>query len=300
MSKRSQRLAFFDRAAEALVITGALEERAYLCPICPRPFPREAADAGDRLTLEHVPPASQGGRAITLTCRHCNSHLGGPTSAASQARDEAEQTLGILQGHLAETPGRVRVKLGPHVLNAQVKRTGDVTSIELVASANDPAALEGGQESFKEVAGGEAPANLTLPFQVRPAFDPHLAEVDALRTAYLAAFAKFGYSFIVAPAFDRVRAQLVSPNERILAGYVVSGHDSGPPAFTLVQTTAPLRCLMVLLAKNAVVLPWPGQPDPYPLLDDMRSHGPSGNWTGRCIPWPGGMEMWLDYRRSAN
>src|SRR5882757_594900 len=48
----------------------------YLCPLCLRPMTNAELRDGT-LTLEHVPPKSQGGSEVTLTCRECNHELGG-------------------------------------------------------------------------------------------------------------------------------------------------------------------------------------------------------------------------------
>ena len=51
--------------------------RIFWCPLCRRPFEREAT-AGDnpRLTLAHIIPESLGGNWTTLACADCNNGNG--------------------------------------------------------------------------------------------------------------------------------------------------------------------------------------------------------------------------------
>jgi len=55
-------------------------ERFYVCPLCFTGFNElalsETVDQKQRLTDEHVPPASVGGNKMTLTCAACNSDAG--------------------------------------------------------------------------------------------------------------------------------------------------------------------------------------------------------------------------------
>ena len=60
---RERRLRFFDRGNTR-------------CPICLKPFSREAAKKGCQVTLEHAPPKTLGGSEICLTCAGCNESAG--------------------------------------------------------------------------------------------------------------------------------------------------------------------------------------------------------------------------------
>jgi hypothetical protein len=56
-------------------------ENPYICPLCRKPFPREAL-ANRTLTFEDAPPKSYGGKPIALTCKPCNNAFGSSVDAS--------------------------------------------------------------------------------------------------------------------------------------------------------------------------------------------------------------------------
>jgi hypothetical protein len=42
--------------------------------------------------------------------------------------------------------------------------------------------------------------------------EPHKIQLALLKTAYLLAFEKYGYAFILDPIYDRIREQLLKPD----------------------------------------------------------------------------------------
>ena len=71
----SEREVLFQRGVDAVrQLTGTTDE-VYICPICGTAYNRLALD--DRiLTKEHVPPDSQNGHVLLLTCKECNNRSG--------------------------------------------------------------------------------------------------------------------------------------------------------------------------------------------------------------------------------
>jgi hypothetical protein len=83
-----------------------------------------------------------------------------------------------------------------------------------VPKANNPADVERAVESFDQLVEGIGDDTFTLTF--KHAFEPRRARLGWLRAAYLIAFAQFGYRYILRPAFEPLRAQLMSPDEAVL------------------------------------------------------------------------------------
>ena len=68
------------------------------CPICLRPFTKQAVEEGKTVTLEHVPPRSFNVRAIAmcLTCADCNHSAGRSEQVAVEAaHDEVKVRLDV-------------------------------------------------------------------------------------------------------------------------------------------------------------------------------------------------------------
>jgi len=96
------------------------------------------------------------------------------------------------------------------------------------------------------------------------------AEINMLRIAYLLAFAKFGYGFIINGNLYKIREQILNPNEKILRhvfglGYDFSDNDIG--IHIIFQPQEILSFLVVFKLKTksfnrnfGVVLPGPNPP----------------------------------------
>jgi hypothetical protein len=68
---KDKKLAFFELGSAAAHRTLSTDVGVYVCPLCSKHFTRSDLKNGE-LTLEHVPPAAQGGVGIVLTCATCN------------------------------------------------------------------------------------------------------------------------------------------------------------------------------------------------------------------------------------
>ena len=78
--KRRKRLKFFDLGNTR-------------CPICLRSFTRDAAEKGQTVTLEHVPPETLGGSVKCLTCKPCNNSAGRKLDRAAERMNRAIMDL---------------------------------------------------------------------------------------------------------------------------------------------------------------------------------------------------------------
>ena len=157
------------------------------CPICFAAFTRDMAYGGRKVTLEHVPPKSIGGRVRCLTCRKCNVGTG---------RD-IEQPAAI-----AVRPTQVTVdimgKRGAFTLTDDGK---PITTPFRQFSARD----------FQDLRNSDS---RTFTMSVR-LFDPRAVAASSLKAAYLALFSLpgsvEGYSYVRGAALRVVRQRILNP-----------------------------------------------------------------------------------------
>ena len=50
------------------------------CPICLTRFTERQVELGKKVTLEHAPPKTLGGKVVCLTCEECNHECQSPRS----------------------------------------------------------------------------------------------------------------------------------------------------------------------------------------------------------------------------
>jgi len=70
------------------ILTPKLGDK-YVCPLCRDAFERSEIES--KLSVEHVPPSSVGGRPVALTCKRCNNTAGTLLDAEMLRRHNARQ-----------------------------------------------------------------------------------------------------------------------------------------------------------------------------------------------------------------
>ena len=171
----------------------------------------------DDLTLEHVPPRSQGGGEVCLTCKDCN-HSQGSQFDAHAATDTRMQDFA--SGNSARpvdaniTIGGIRVRAErydqPH---------GMIISAIQNPRANNPRDLAALQDYFNNLADTD---ELTVQISTQFRRAEWRANVSWVRSAYLATFAFFGWSWVLNPTLTPIREQLKDPSTERLP--ILSGH----------------------------------------------------------------------------
>ena len=167
------------------------------CPICLRPFTRQAVEEGQTVTLEHVPPRSfkAGGIAMCLTCKPCNQSAGRAEQVTlDAAHDEVKVRLDV--AGLPPFTARVAVRVDDSLF-FQVSSRSDVT----------PGALD---KALRE--------SRTLTIKGK---DPTAHEVNVpwLKAAYLSVFSLLGvhgYKYAEGAAVEAVREQIMKPKDEII------------------------------------------------------------------------------------
>lgn len=184
-------------------------DRPYICPICLREF--SEADLAENpkrnfLTLEDAPPASLRGSKVALTCKECNSNCG--------------RTIDF---HLTEIIREIDASYfyKGSVHHRNIDHNGKLISVELTSMGdgtlqayhriknNNPTLLDKFIYSIKEKTIGPA-LNLMPP---RSRVDSKRVNYALVKANYIITFSKFGYIFLLNPAYDNIRAQLLQPDQ---------------------------------------------------------------------------------------
>jgi len=277
---------FFQAGADSLASLGLIEAaNRYVCPQCVRAFLPQAVEAR-ALTLEHAPSRRLGGKAITLTCVDCNPQAGSRLEAALMRERQ-------LENFLRGKPGRWRGKLITEDdigASVTIVAEADVVKIAGLPRHSNPDAHRTAFDYFERHVGRS-----DWRFKVQlPGYDRRRAAIGHLRTAYIAAFAKLGYAFLLNPLGARLRSQIANPEREDMTGFLATTRlPVDPSARALAICDAPFSCLAVQMGRRVVILPWPPSGvDPY---DAVQHTGDAlGKMHGKAMEWPTGMELVLD------
>jgi len=197
---RAARLKLFEKLATDLGNNLIGKKDVVLCPLCLKECPRAAAEHApevafeDRLTEEHVIPASAGHREVTLTCKHCNDTLGATLDAhlARKIRLDRAVNSGVsvrakLQWDGGGAPTDFRIDEDARFHLRVKPTTGKMEHLLF--------------ERMNEYATGQRELRLTL----RSNVDRMSLAASLVKAAYLGLFVDRGYRYILMPALELIR-----------------------------------------------------------------------------------------------
>ena len=263
--RRQRKVRWFDRGAQALrcVVAEPLptDLPVYCCPLCLGGFVREQLEAGV-LTDEHVPPLSVGGRPLVLTCTSCNNLASGRLDVAV-ANEEKVRTFGKPHA-LGSLPATATRRGIPNT--GSVRFDGETVVMMGDAGQNNPTTLAAYTEALKGIGDGDE-----IGVKIRVGRDPIAAGIGWLRSAYLAAFAVYGYRYTLQPMFDPVRGAIADSTN----GWkppILQTSDEGPLDPLIAEVRAPtalVGCRAVACGPYLIVLPpWGASTDWFETLPD--------------------------------
>ena len=183
----------------------------FRCPTCLRDFAVNdnlLLEEHDRITEEHIMPQSVGGRLTTFLCKKCNSFFG------------ANQTKWL--GEWIElNEGGAPFPTDPKRQKASLKAN------ELVIGGSLSLAEDGAIEflsdrkrsnprHYDELGRTPRLPEISVSFSMPVFQNEHALSVGFLTAAYCLWFKSFGYSWVLQRALDRVRAQILNPEQKIL------------------------------------------------------------------------------------
>jgi hypothetical protein len=171
------------------------------CPLCLRPFERSALERSvpddKKLTEEHIIPDELGGKIITLTCKKCNNTDGGQVDSHFIQKVRVDEALQGYHGSIGSD-----VDISGHRVFAQVEfpsKEGETTKIVVKSEASNPAEIAASHQAFLQGAVEKIQLNMHL------RYNPNLARLSVMRSAYLAMFSRFGYRYILNDAVEHIR-----------------------------------------------------------------------------------------------
>jgi hypothetical protein len=201
------------------------------------------------LTDEDVPPKAVGGKPLVLTCMPCNNASG---SMLDEAMTDEEKLRTFGKPHaLGPLPGSVTFD---GIRNSGSIRFDGETFVMLGdPGQSNPATLAAHTESLERLGSG---SSMELRFRVKA--NPRRAGIGWMRSAYLAAFAVYGYRYVLQPAFGPLRAAIADPDSAGFDPVLLQAPDKGALDPLIVEVTAPpsvAGCRAVLFGPRLILLP---------------------------------------------
>jgi hypothetical protein len=291
-SRRAE--AWFEAGAAAVHRFASYLEGHYACPLCARLFGRTALYNGT-LTEEHTPPQSVGGQPLCLTCKSCNNTAGYTLEPHVRRHENLAE---VFIGNMADfRPAWWESPSG--TANVEFRLQNGTLSVRQNPKQNSPAAREQFDAHVSRLANlgpAESWGVRLTPF--RDAYNPWLLDLARLRSAYLAAFAAFGYRYVFHPRVLVVRKQLFTPTKALIRGFGGFVHGAGREArrLVIVEEPAALRGLLVQLGNNLVMLPWHDDAL-YDRVPAFARRFASLKIRGKVVPWPDGPRHEADFPR---
>lgn len=185
-----------------------LGKKLYACPMCLTVFDESGLDQSQkhRLTLEDVPPKKLGGKPLVLTCNICNNKSGTQYDSHLLNQTRAVNFLSRKEGGQKEVVIQINDK---SKIKGIAKNMPDNTlGIHLINKSN-PMAQPDIDHLFKNWNSGKFKLDVK-------GGNPRLFNIAKLRIAYLMAFAKFGYGYIMNTQTQIIRSQLANPKDKFL------------------------------------------------------------------------------------
>jgi len=158
------------------------------------------------LSMEDAPQASLGGKKIAVTCKKCNNTSG------YQSDVHLAKYINHLENksNLPGTKKHVKILDNENTIRGRLEISQhNELSIILSEKDNNPTAL------YNHLAGVKQGTIITLEDKSLNV-DWRRMTTAIIKNAYIILFARFGYSFLLDPFYDRLRKQIQHPDIPIL------------------------------------------------------------------------------------
>lgn len=273
------------------------DEDWYLCPLCIDVLLTVEEFKTGQLTVEHAPPGALGGKDLVLTCKDCNSDQGSKFDGEAVKQQEFGQ---FFSGQSARSE-IAKFTLDGITAGVRMRVTGPAGMLfEFVPDKiTNPADMERMVDHMRML-GETRGTDFRFTVEPRLRYFPERARVSWIRTAYLVAFALFGWKYILQPALQPIRDQLANPSTVTLPllSMYIPDIDIGRHEVWVVKTPAEHQSLLVIWGGHGVFLPLPNDPRSLEELArslGVRTDGPvSYSITGTILPWPSRPRHLLD------
>lgn len=200
------------------------EPGKYICPLCFEGFSKSDINpnSSNPLTMEDVPPKSLGGKPVILTCKSCNSTAGHKLDVHLLNILERE----AFKGYSPNSKATVAYEKDGRKMNGKVEIDKNGRwHMHMEPKQSNPShskyILNEFQTKYPKVIDFEylnnfKPKTVNFNLKIKEKGKLRNAEVNMLRIAYLLAFEKFGYGFLINDNLTKIREQIKSPEKDIL------------------------------------------------------------------------------------
>jgi hypothetical protein len=256
-------------------------ENPYICPLCRKPFAREALATGT-LTFEDAPPKSYGGKPVALTCKPCNNGLGSSVDASLARYD-------------SQLVSPCTIVIGGVQVNAYQEIHARGRHLRIPQEQNDPKAVE----RFNAVLDTkDTTAWASLPLTLKwDQVKRRRADIAWLKAAYMVAFATWGYMYTFAPGLKIVQRQLDRYDEEIIPHFKLKNIAASRKSRGLFYVRRPseLEGVAVWMGQHIVLLPPDGRDTSfYDRIAPLIGRSENISLQGDTYYWPSEPKHTLD------
>lgn len=297
MTKSSIQLErLFNQGALALGKLAVLDSPLYACPICSNCFDENELKNRE-LSLEHVPPASVGGKAIILTCKTCNNTAGHKFESHLSKRQTLTNFTETLLDKKEGLGGRARLNFGDMTVNVSISTEKGKTIISILDKINDPKTTQRLSQTFKTMSVETPQPNLTFNIETNSYSDRKI-KLSLLKTAFLAASAKLGYTYALSPVLNLIRHQITNPEELVLKHWLPKLEEVLPKYLLAIDDNSGV--VLVVVDGESVLLPW-HRHDYAIYAEIMTKLSRNIRVQFKFVPlaWPKSFEAVLDHRTAS-
>lgn len=220
--KQIENLPWITQEGESIQI-----KNVFICPICLKAIELSKIKEdklNDVISLEDVPPKSIGGKPNLITCKKCNNSCGHDIDVYLQ------NELKYIEDLKSKKDKKAKVSSEEISLNATFSLNDDNSIALIIKKENNPNNVQAYFDHIKK-----SWANTTINVQISLSDvkrNKESANIALLKSAYLLAFKKLGYIYILNSNLSVVREQILNPNDKILSSFIVGDESYIPDTYS--------------------------------------------------------------------
>lgn len=269
-----------------------VDDDVYVCPICRGVFGVQHMQ-NKELTLEHVPPASVGGKAIILTCKECNNQAGHKFECHESKKKKVINFANTLLGGKDGHGGKGRLKFEGVSVNVAISTSGGKTTIEILEGQNNPNLSQNITESIEDVIGISPQPEIQFNIESIESYDFKKYQLSLLKSAYLVAVAKFGYCYGLSPTLENIRCQIKEPENVVVENWHIKPNCKLQS--NILGVDHKNGVVIVVLGGESVLLPWHlSSMKNYKSITNQLAENVKYNFSFVPVVWPTSFEAALD------
>lgn len=231
---------------------------------------------------------------MALTCRWCNNEAG----TRYDAEAKKQEMLRLFLAGESTDPMRVEYTIGGVTNRGNMHLSGNGALLLGVPQANNPADVERLAQAMDSLVDS---GGFRLDWRPTMRISSNHARVSWLRTGYLVAFAALGWSYILQPALDPLRAQFEDPVNITVPPLILHEPSADPlrREVHIVEEPSEQRSVVISIGRRLIFLP--SIDDSRPLDELARALGVQQtsrrvqfSFSGKRLPWPRKPQYFLD------